>query len=231
MNFPMLNFEYKILKTEGNYVLLKINNNYSALQGFSITIGNALRRVLLNNLMGAAVVSFTVERPKNDSTFIQSVKEDIFEIKNNIKKIVLRTSKIGLFNINLNIQGPALITAGDLMVPKSVFIVNPTQHLFTIVNDEIFNLSLKVEQGFGYKFYNENYNMRYDTNNVNTIDANFSPVIKVNYKVIMEESEIFPNKMIESLLLEIWTNGSITPIRAFMEANKILSSAFVSLIR
>jgi DNA-directed RNA polymerase subunit alpha len=231
MKSSLLNFEYKIIKSNENFAALRITNNYITLPGLAITIGNSLRRILLSGLMGTSIVQFIVNKPENDLLFLESVREDFFEINNNIKKIVLRSSNVGTCNAKLLIKGPALVTAGNLIVPENITIVNPKQYLFTIVNDKIFDLSFKIEQGFGYKFYNEHYS-NFDENLASkTIDANFSPVIKVNYKVLLEESSVFPNKMIENLILEIWTNGSITPIRAFLEANKILSSIYASLVR
>lgn len=227
----LLNFDYKIIETGKNFASLKINNNYLTIPGLSITIGNSLRRILLSSLMGTSIVRVTVNAPKNDSIFLESVREDFFEIINNMKKVALRSSKLGDCDARIIIKGPAIVTAGDLITPKNIMIINPKQYLFTIVNDATFDLLLKIEQGFGYKFYNENYINFDECSASKIIDANFSPVTKVNYKVLLEESNIIPNKMIESLILEIWTNGTITPIRAFLEANKILSSVFISLIR
>jgi DNA-directed RNA polymerase, alpha subunit/40 kD subunit len=227
----LLNFDYKIIESDKNFTSLKIVNDYLTIPGLAITIGNSLRRILLGCVMGTAVVNLKVNKPENDSIFLESVREDFFDIINNIKKISLRASKSESCDAKIVIKGPAVVTAGDLIVPKHLIIVNPQQYLFTIVNDTTFDLGLKIEQGFGYKFYNENYTNFIENPTTKIIDANFSPVTKVNYKVLLEESYSFPNKMVESLILEIWTNGSITPIRAFLEANKILSSVFTSLIR
>lgn len=231
MKSPLLEFDYKIIESDKNFASLKITNNYLTIPGLAITIGNSLRRILLNGLMGTSIVQVCVNKPENDSLFLEAVREDFFEIINNIKKIKLRASKLESCDVKIVARGPAVITAGDLIASKNIMVVNPNQYLFTIVNNTTLDLSLKVEQGFGYKFYNENYNNFGENPASKLIDANFSPVTKVNYKVLLEESNIFRNKLIESLILEIWTDGSIAPIRAFLEANKILSSIFISFIR
>src|SRR5690606_11703624 len=127
---------------------------------------------------------------------------------------------------SLNIKGPGIITAWDIQFSKNIFIINPKQYLFTILNDKSINLNFDVEQGFGYKFNDELEKPEYGLKHKNFIDANFSPVIKVNYKTTIEESDIIKNKFVEALFLEIWTDGSITPLRAFAESCKVGSALF-----
>jgi DNA-directed RNA polymerase subunit alpha len=230
LNNSFLKFETKVIKQSKNFAVLKLTNINNNMSGLFITIGNALRRILLNNLMGTAIVHFSIDEPVQDSIFLQSVKEDLFEISSNMKKVNLRSFKLKHCNAKIIVQGPAVVTAGDLIIPTNIVVTNPHQYLFTVVNNEKIKLSLKIEQGFGYKFYNEQYAPFDDSPASRFLDANFSPVMKANYKVILEESKVFNNKMVESLLLEIWTDGSISPIRAFFEANKILASIFISLI-
>lgn len=230
MIYNLFNFETKLIEHSKDYGIIKLINNNFLLSGFSITIGNALRRVLLNNIMGTAIVKFSVKKPNGDLLFLRSVKEDLFEIGSNFKKVVLRSTKLRNCEGFLSVKGPAVVTAGDLIVPDNILVVNPNQYLFAILNDEKVHLKFEIEQGFGYKFYNDKYLPLDDDPASFVLDANFTPITKVNYKVLLEESELLPNRTVESLLLEIWTNGAITPYRAFLEGSKMLASVFTSLI-
>ncbi len=217
---------YKILNKTTNFTLLKIKYEMNNSSGLAITMGNTLRRIMLNNVMGTAVTSLTVNTPVSTALFSGNFKEDLFEIIANIKDLSLRSNKINNSIAYLNVQGPAVITASDLMLPEGLTVINPHHYLFTIMKDVSINLEFQIEQGFGYKLYNENFEALSIKDNKFLIDANFTPVKKVNYKVILEDSEVNPGTLVETLFLEIWTNGSISPLRAFFEACKTTSLIF-----
>lgn len=231
MNINILSkINYKILNKTNNFILLKIKHEMNNSSGIAITIGNTIRRVLLNNIMGTAVTTLTIKDPVSTSLFTENFKEDLFEIFANVKELSLRSNKINKTTVCLNMQGPAVVTASDLIVPETLTVVNPHHYLFTIVKDISVNIEFQVEQGFGYKLYNENYETLELSNNKFLLDANFTPIKKVNYKVILEESDLDPKNLVETLFLEIWTNGSISPLRAFFEACKTTSLLFSSFL-
>lgn len=221
---PKIN--YKILNKTNNFILLKIKHEINNSSGLAITTGNTLRRIMLNNIMGTAVTSLLISSPVSTDLFSENFKEDLFEIFANIKELSLRSTKTNNSCAYLNIQGPAVVTASDLILPENITVTNPHHYLFTVVKDIQVNMEFQIEQGFGYKLYNENYEALCLKDNKFLIDANFAPVKKVNYKVVLEESDVKPGTLVETLFLEIWTNGSISPLRAFFEACKTISLLF-----
>lgn len=223
---PKIN--YKILNKTNNFALLKIKNETNSSSGLALTLSNTLRRVLLNNIAGTAITSITINNIKSTTMFSDNFKEDLLEIFSNVKELALRSTILGRENAYLKIQGPAIVTAADIALPKNLIVVDPKQYLFTIVTDAEIDIEFGIEQGFGYKLYNENYEIVRD--NKYLIDANFTPIKKVNYKIILEDSELNPGTLVETIFLEIWTNGSISPLRAFLEACKTTSLLFSSFL-
>lgn len=223
---PKIN--YKILNKTNNFALLKIKNETNSSSGLALTLSNTLRRVLLNNIAGTAITSITINNIKSTTMFSDNFKEDLLEIFSNVKELALRSTNLGCENAYLKIQGPAIVTAADIALPKNLIVVDPKQYLFTIVTDAEIDIEFGIEQGFGYKLYNENYEIVRD--NKYLIDANFTPIKKVNYKIILEDSELNPGTLVETIFLEIWTNGSISPLRAFLEACKTTSLLFSSFL-
>ena len=190
--------------------------------GQGITIGNSLRRTLLADIKGTAIVDVRIAGVNHEFSTITGVREDVLEILLNLKEVVLKSnsdeSQIG----RLRVQGPAVITAGLLDVPPEIEIIDRRQYIATICNNTIFEMEFRIEQGYGYKLI-DNY-----TNNKALdflqIDAVFMPVKKVNYTV--QEKRINTKLIQEKLILDIWTNGSLSPQHAISEGAKILTSLF-----
>lgn len=223
----MINFfNSKIITKKENYVCIKIKNEMNSISGIALTMGNTLRRLLLNNIMGTKITALELKDLDYNSFLINGLKEDLFEVLTNVKKVTLRAKNISKTKAFLNIKGPGIVTVSDIQFSKNIFVINPKQYLFTILNDNSININFDIEQGFGYKFNDETEKSKGSLNHKNFIDANFSPVIKVNYKTTIEESDTIKNKFVEALFLEIWTDGSITPLRAFAESCKIGSVLF-----
>src|SRR5690606_38120293 len=152
---PKIN--YKILNKTNNCASLKIKNETNSSSGLALTLSNTLRRVLLNNIAGTAITSITINNLKSITMFSDNFKEDLLEIFSNVKELSLRSTDLGRENAYLKIQGPAIVTAADIALPKNLIVVDPKQYLFTIVTDVQIDIEFGVEQGFGYKLYNENY--------------------------------------------------------------------------
>lgn len=222
----------KIICLKNN--ILKNNINYSQYcikslpAGFGLTIGNIFRRVILSNILGTAITGIKINSLDLTTFKINGLLEDFFELALNIKKIILKTKIIKKTQIKLNLKGPRIISAGDLNLPKYIEIINPNQYLFTITNNLNLEIEFIIENGFGYKLADE---ALIDSNLINfkAIDASFSPVIKFNYKIALEEN-INNSNLKETLYFEIWTNGSITTKRALAETCKILIKIFSSFL-
>jgi DNA-directed RNA polymerase subunit alpha len=190
-------------------------------RGQGLTIGNALRRVLLSNLEGTAITAIKIPNVSHEFSSIKGVREDILEIILNIKQIILKTSQKSPIFGKIKVQGPGIITAKCLEFNSEIFIINPNQYIATVSTNTLVEFECIAEKGIGYKFEDENLKRYEDFLNV---DAIFMPVIRVNYTI--NDTYISYDKTIESLNLEIITNGSITPEKALSQAAEKLISWF-----
>lgn len=186
--------------------------------GQGITIGNSLRRTLLSNLKGTAIVAVRIAGVNHEFSTITGVREDVLEILLNLKEIVLTSvtdeAQIG----RLRVQGPAVVTAGLLELPPEIQIIDGRQYIATICNNTIFEMEFRIEQGYGYKLA-DNYSKEKSIDFLQ-IDAVFMPVKKINYRV--QEKRINSKLIQEKLILEVWTNGSISPQQAISEGSRAL---------
>ena len=194
--------------------------------GQGITIGNQLRRVLLNDLEGVAISAVRIAGISHEFSTIPGVREDILEILLNFKEIVvkskLKTPQYG----RLKIQGPAVVTADLIQLPSNVEIVNLHQYIMTISTSNILEIELKFEHGTGYKLASQTF--LEENENYLQLDAIFMPVQKVDFKI--ENVYDTANNITERILLDIWTNGSISPTEAIQSAAQITVDLFTSLI-
>lgn len=190
--------------------------------GQGITIGNSLRRTLLSDIKGTAIIAARIAGVNHEFSTITGVREDVLEILLNLKEIVLKgqtdETQIG----RLRVQGPAVVTAGLLDLPPEIEVIDKRQYIATICNNTIFEMEIKIEQGYGYKLVN-NYT---DEKSIDflQIDAVFMPVKKFNYTI--QEKRINSQLIQEKLILDIWTNGSLSPQQAIGEGSKILTNLF-----
>ena len=209
--------------------------------GQGITLGNALRRTLLSDLTGFAITGVRINNLKHEFSIIEGLREDILEILLNLKDIIFKVSfplqeKKDLNSCKgfIDVQGPIIVTAGMLKLPKNVVkVINPNQYICTIVDDSHFYLEIDIEQGKGYRLAEENRKRKIDEKfsilkpSTLIIDSIFLPIRKVNYKIkLIHDTK---GNIKESLNLEILTNGSITPKRSLQESLKILMNLFYPL--
>ena len=194
-------------------------------KGQSITLGNSLRRILLADLTGVAIVALRIAGINNEFSSIPGVLEDVLEIILNIKEIVLKGFIDQPVLGRLKVDGPKIVTAGLIEISQ-VTIVNPNHYIATISDNSVLEMEFKIETGKNYRLT--------DLKNVNDpidflqIDAIFMPVRKVNYKI--EQVDFYLNNYKEVLILEIWTNGSISPSEALVSSGKILQTLLEPLI-
>ena len=209
--------------------------------GQGITLGNALRRTLLSDLTGFAITGARINNLKHEFAVVEGLREDILEVLLNLKEIVFKSSyfsasqkKETKLKAFINIQGPIVITAGMLQLPKNILkVINPNQYICTIVDNSYFYLEVDIENGKGYQLTDENrkkiINEKFNTSKPSTLvlDSIFFPIKKANYKIkLIHDTR---GNIKESLNFEILTNGSITPKRGIQESLKILINLFYPL--
>ncbi len=192
-------------------------------RGFGTTLGNALRRVLLSSLPGAAVTAVKVEGAQHEFTALPGVVEDLAEIILNVKTIRLRLLDEGPRTMRLEATGEGEIKADAIHRDKSIKILNPDLYLATLAKDGKLSMELRVEHGRGYVQAREN-RLPTDPIGVIPVDSIFSPVSRVNFAV--EDARVGHRTDYDRLMLEIWTDGSLTPGDALVEAATILIEHF-----
>ena len=186
--------------------------------GHGITIGNILRRVLLTNLPGISIVGVRIAGVNHEFSTIPGVREDVLEILLNLKEIIFKSSTPGENFGRFKVQGPAIITASYFDLPSNTEIINPNQYIATISDNSILEMEIKLDWGKGYALA-ENQAVQGPLDFLKT-DAIFMPVQKVIYHIETSFSERLGTQ--EQLILDIWTNGSITPSDAVSIASKTI---------
>ena len=189
-------------------------------RGYGTTLGNSLRRVLLASLPGAAVTSINIEDVLHEFDTVPGVREDVMQIILNIKGIAVKSYVEDEKIIELDVEGPAEITAGDILTDSDIEIVNPEHYLFTIGEGSSLKATMTVNSGRGYVPADEN---KKDNAPVGTlaVDSIYTPVTKVNYQV--EPARVGSNDGFDKLTLEILTNGTIIPEDALGLSARILT--------
>jgi len=189
-------------------------------RGFGTTIGNAFRRVLLSSIPGAAITSFRVDNILHEFTTIKGVQEDVSEFVLNLKQVKIKLIEKRPDRVALELKGPLDFTANDIQKNTKEFeILNPDLHIATLNEDANFHLELRIGRGRGYVPAEENKSPDMPIGTI-PIDSIFTPVTKVTYRV--ENTRVGQRTDYEKLILEINTDGSITPDDALSYAGKIL---------
>ncbi|NQN51503.1 DNA-directed RNA polymerase subunit alpha [Streptococcus suis] len=188
-------------------------------RGYGTTLGNSLRRVLLASLPGAAITSIKIDGVLHEFDTVPGVREDVMQIILNIKGIAVKSYVEDEKKIELDVVGPAEVTAGDILTDSDIEIVNPDHYLFTIAEGKTFKAILTVNSGRGYVPAEGN---KKDDAPVGTlaVDSIYTPVKKVNYQV--EPARVGSNDGFDKLTLEINTNGTIIPEDALGLSARIL---------
>jgi|TARA_B100000787_G_C16161341_1_gene281542 DNA-directed RNA polymerase subunit alpha len=195
-------------------------------QGQGLTIGNTLRRVLLTELKGTAITAVRINGINNEFATIPGVREDVLEILLNLKQIKFKGLLDVPFLTHISVQGPQIITAGNIDLLPELSVLNPRHYIATLSEQINIELELKIESNTGYQFIDED--CKSQSLNFLNIDSIFTPVKNVNYQI--KESYRVDEKLTEILDLEIITNGSITPNDALNKAAQLLETLFGSLV-
>ncbi|MDR2883753.1 MAG: DNA-directed RNA polymerase subunit alpha, partial [Deferribacteraceae bacterium] len=195
-------------------------------KGFGTTIGNALRRVMLSSIEGAAVVGIKISGVTNEFATIQGVAEDVVNIVLNVKALELNLHDSDQRRVYIKKKGAGLITAGDITGDTAVEVLNPSQPIMHVTDEkaEIY-MELFVERGVGY-MPSEEMEGKFDDVEVIAVDAAFTPIKKVSYAV--ENARVGQSTDYDKLTMEVQTDGSIHPDDAIAFAAKIIKD-FISL--
>ena len=225
----MNNISIKCLKSEqiesgacqGQFVINSLQ------PGQGITIGNQLRRVLLGDLGGIAISAVRIAGITHEFSTIPGVREDILEILLNLKGIIFKSKTKAIQFGRLKVQGPSVITADLIQLPPGLEIVNPNHYIATISTSNLLEIELKFEYGRGYRLADQTFSD--ESENYLQLDTIFMPVQKVDFKI--ENIYDTSNNITERLLLDIWTNGSLSPSEALESAVQIIIDLFLLLLK
>lgn len=189
-------------------------------RGYGTTLGNALRRVLLSSLPGAAVTSIKIDGVLHEFSTIPGVLEDTTELILNIKQMVLRYDGNERKIIRIEQRGKKDVCAGDLEPDAEVEVLNPELHIASLDEDGVLEIEMTVERGRGYVGADQQPHKNDDIVGLLPIDSIFTPVTKVNYTV--DNARVGKRTDFDKLVLEVWTNGSIKPEEAISFSAQIL---------
>ena len=203
-------------KNYGRYIIGPLES------GYGITLGNALRRVLLSSLPGAAITSIRLSDVHHEFSDIPHVREDMTQIILQIKQLRVKLTGEEPVRLRLGVRGEGTVTAGDIQCPPEIEIINPDLYLFTVDSDKArLEMELTVEPGRGYSPADERGRLPIGEL---PVDAIFSPVRKCNYEI--ERARVGQMTNYDKLIMEIWTDGTLRPQEALSRAARILVQHF-----
>jgi len=201
-------------------------------RGFGHTLGNALRRILLSSMPGAAVVNVEIEGVVHEYSALEGVQEDVIEILLNLKGVSIRMHNRDEAVLSLKKKGPGQVTAGDIMLDHDIEIINPEHVIANLTSAGELNMSLKIARGRGYQPASQRDGAEGEDRPIGSLqlDASFSPVSKVTYGV--ERARVEQRTDLDKLVIDLETNGTIDPEESIRRAATILQdqlSVFVDL--
>lgn len=193
--------------------------------GYGHTLGNALRRVLLTSLPGAAITKLSIDGVSHQFTSYEGMTEDVVELILNLKQVRIKTESEEAGTLRLNVKGAKEVTAADIECEAGFEVINKDLHIATLAKGANLDIEMIVEAGVGYKLASE-----IETEAVGQIavDALFSPVIKVSYKV--EATRVGRRTDFDKIVFDIQTDGSIAPVEAVKLAAEILIKQFNQIV-
>ncbi|MBR0213347.1 MAG: DNA-directed RNA polymerase subunit alpha, partial [Solobacterium sp.] len=209
--------EYVESENYGKFILSPLE------RGFGTTIGNALRRVLLSSLPGAAVFSIKVDGVYHEFTTIPGVREDVSMIILQLKQLVMKIEDDEVYSLQISAKGPCTVTAGDIICPAQVEVLNKDLEIAHLEQGASLEMELRAKNGRGYvgSDINKQHNQG-SSQGIGTVftDSIYTPVNRVSYAV--EPTRVGQDTKYDELTMEVWTDGSINPQKALSMAAKIL---------
>lgn len=190
-------------------------------RGFGVTLGIALRRVLLSSIQGAAITSALIDGVTHEFTTLEDIKEDVTDVILNLKNVILKFDdyRQGTRQLSIDVKGPAIVKAKDIQTPPQVEILNPEQHIATLMEGAHLNMEMTAHSGRGYMPADREAWGNLPVNAV-PVDALFSPIRKVNF--LVTNARVKQRTDYDKLTLEVFTDGSVKPDDAVAFAAKIL---------
>ena len=191
-------------------------------RGYGTTLGNSLRRVMLASLPGAAITSIDIDGVLHEFSTVEGVTEDVTQIVLNLKKVALKIESEDAKNLELDVKGPAEVTAADIQGDGDVTVLNPDLHIATVADGAELHMRMTADTGRGYNSADVNKSRMDLAIGVLPIDSIYTPIERVNYTV--ENTRVGQSNDYDKLTLDVWTDGSLTPTEAISLAAKILTS-------
>ncbi len=188
-------------------------------RGFGMTIGNSIRRILLSSLEGSAVTRVKIQGVQHEVSTITGIVEDVTDIILNIKSLVVKNVSDQPKTVRIVKHEAGVVRGADVQHDETIQIVNPEHHIATLTSDVPFSVEMTVENGRGYHTAEDNAGKERELS-VIPVDSSFSPVVRVKYDI--EETRVGQKTNYDRLVMEIWTNGTVGPQMALVEAAKIL---------
>src|SRR5215471_11258596 len=188
-------------------------------RGFGVTVGNSLRRILLSSLEGSAVTRVKIQGVQHEISTIPGVVEDVTDIILNIKSLVVRNASDSPRTLRIERHERGVVKAADIITDQDVEIINPDHIIATLTDDVPFVVEMRVENGRGYHMAEENVEQEREIG-VIPVDSSFSPVVRVKHEI--EDTRVGQRTNYDKLIIEIWTNGTVSPQMAIVEGAKIL---------
>src|SRR5579864_8736758 len=188
-------------------------------RGFGVTVGNSLRRILLSSLEGSAVTRVKIQGVQHEITTMPGVVEDVTDIILNVKSLVVKNTSEQPKTIRIERRERGVIKGADVITDEAVQIINPEHIIATLTDDVSFVMEMTVENGRGYRTADENAGKEREIGII-PVDSSFSPVVRVKYEI--EDTRVGQRTNYDKLVMEIWTNGTVTPQMALVEGAKIL---------
>jgi len=205
--------EMSLDKTYGRFVVEPLE------EGYGVTLGNSLRRVLLSSLPGAAVTSVRIDGVLHEFSTVPGVREDVTALILNLKALVLKIYNPGMKTARIEKEGPGTVTGRDIVVDPDVEIVNPDVYIAEIDEDGSLFMELAIEDGRGYVTAEDNKMADQPLGTI-AVDSRFTPITKVNFRV--EDTRVGQRTDYDKLIMEVWTDGSVRPDEAIETAAGIL---------
>ena len=214
------NIEILDIREEDHYGKFAL---YPLERGYGTTIGNSMRRVLLSSLPGSSVSKILIDGVLHEFSIIDGVVEDVPEIILNIKGLNVKKHSDEDVTLFLEIEGPKIVTAKDIKEDALVEIANPDHYIATVNDKSKLLIAMDVTNGNGYRISEDNKDEK-DPIGTIAIDSSFTPVEKVNFTV--ENTRVGESTDFDKLIIEVWTNGTVTPQEALAEGSSILIDNF-----
>ncbi len=190
-------------------------------RGFGMTVGNSLRRLLLSSLEGSAVTRVKIQGVQHEITTIPGISEDVTDLILNIKSLVVKILTVQTKTVRIEKRSHGVVRGSDVLTDETVQIINPEHVLATMTDDVPFVVEMTVENGRGYRTADDNAGREREIG-VIPVDSSFSPVVRVRYEI--EETRVGQKTNYDKLVMEIWTNGTLSPHMALVEGAKIRAS-------